>query len=163
MSISISCIPLPLDHHHLACSTHDWYSIWLVENVTPRGSSTVESTDCARRLSLYRAPAIFLHICISVSVSLVCTDDETDKGEGLGRRDDMQRDESCSTFILTTKVLPTLKNCPLVQEANSIAQLNSKLTSLLSFLVFKSEFFSTVNLNREVNWPFNWAIEMPRL
>ena len=37
------------------------------------------------------------------------------------------------------------------QEANSIAQLNSQLTSLLSFLVFKSEFFSTVNLNREVN------------
>ena len=37
------------------------------------------------------------------------------------------------------------------QEANSIAQLKSQLTSLLSFLVLKSEFFSTVNLNREVN------------
>ena len=36
-------------------------------------------------------------------------------------------------------------------EANSIEILKGQLTSLLSFLVLKSEFFSTVNLNREVN------------
>ena len=44
-------------------------------------------------------------------------------------------------------------------EANSIEILKGQLTSLLSFLVLKSEFFSTVNLNREVNWPFNISIE----
>ena len=82
--------------------------------MTPRGAArSSRQTVLARRLSLYRAPAIFLHICISVSVSLVCTDDETDKGEGLGRRDDMQRDESCSTFILTTQVLPAHRKTPL--------------------------------------------------